>query len=79
MTQLDNEQEMQNIEIKKLGKELTSTNSELELKMNVEEGKKMWAHFSRFAEYRDLKELYQKVLPELANFEQKMINYNTDI
>lgn len=28
--------------------------------------------------YDDLKDLYKKVIPQLAKFEQKMINYDTE-
>lgn len=52
---------------------------QLELRITVEEGRKIWQYFSRFAEYQDLKDLYKKVIPEIAKFEQKMINYETEV
>ena len=47
-------------------------------KIDLKEAKKIWDQFQRFAEYSDLKDLYQKCIPQLAKFEQKMINYEND-
>jgi len=41
--------------------------------LTASDGQRIWKHFQRFAEYEDLKDLYQKVVPEIAKFEQKMI------
>ena len=38
----------------------------------------IWRNFTRFAMYDDLKDLYNKCLPELAKFEIKMGQYETD-
>ena len=38
-------------------------------KLSVSDGKRIWRHFQRFAEYNDLKELYSKCIPQLAKFE----------
>ena len=46
--------------------------------MGLNDGKKIWDHLQRFAEYSDLKDLYQKCIPQLAKFEQKMIDYTND-
>ena len=40
----------------------------------MSDGKRIWRHFQRFAEYNDLKELYSKCIPQLAKFEQKIID-----
>jgi len=36
--------------------------------------KNIWAQFSRFAEYDDLKKLHTIVIPEIAKFEQKIMD-----
>ena len=59
--------------------ELTQTNFKVEQRVTVDEGKKIWEHFQRFAEYQDLKDLYRKCIPELAKFETKIINCETEI
>jgi hypothetical protein len=48
------------------------------LKLNKNDATSIWNYFQRFAEYDDLKDLYNKVLPELAKFEQKMANYEIE-
>lgn len=47
-------------------------------KLDKAEGRKIKDHFQRFAEYSDLKELYKKTLPEIAKFEQKIIEFKDD-
>ena len=47
-------------------------------KLDHKDGKKIWEHLQRFAEYSDLKDLYQKCIPQLASFEQKMIEFSND-
>ena len=51
---------------------------EMAKKFDVTEAKKIWDYFQRFAEYSDLKDLYGKCIPELAKFEQKMINQQNE-
>ena len=41
--------------------------------------KNIWAQLSRFAEYGDLKKLHTMVVPEIAKFEQKIINSETSL
>lgn len=33
----------------------------------------------RFAEYQDLKELYNRVMPEIVKFEDKIIQFNLEL
>jgi hypothetical protein len=47
-------------------------------KLDQTDGKKIWEHFQRFAEYSDLKDLYNKCIPPLAKFEQKLIDYESE-
>lgn len=42
------------------------------------DGQRIWRNFKRFAEYDDLKDLYQKVLPSIQDFEQKIFNYGQE-
>jgi hypothetical protein len=37
--------------------------------MDKSDGVKIWKYFQRFAEYSDLKDLYNKCIPEMAKFE----------
>ena len=48
------------------------------LKLNKSEATSIWVHFQRFAEYDDLKDLYVKCMPQLAKFEQKIINFTSE-
>ena len=51
----------------------------LALKIELPTLDPIWKHFERFSLYDDLKTLYNKVIPEIAKFEQKIINFNTAI
>lgn len=41
--------------------------------LDKNDGKRIWKQFQRFCEYSDLKDLYNRVIPELQKFEQKII------
>jgi hypothetical protein len=47
--------------------------------MDMEEGTNIWEHFQRFAEYDDLKSLHDRVLPEIAKFETKLIMFKKEL
>ena len=66
---LDSTQAQQDEEIAALNGEVTNCQKALNLKMDKEDGTKIWKHFQRFAEYNDLKDLYNKCVPELSKFE----------
>ena len=51
-----------------MGKRLSST-----------DGQRIWRTLQRFAEYNDLKELYQRCIPEIAKFEQRIIDFQGSI
>ena len=53
---------------------LTKADKEIQRKVERDEIKKLWDHFQRFAEYKDLKHLHSIVIPEIVKFEQKIIN-----
>ena len=40
------------------------------------DGKRIWRHFKRFAEYEDLKDLYSKVMPQIQLFEEKILDFS---
>lgn len=54
---------------------------ELDLKqrLTISDGKRIWKHFQRFSEYEDLRDLYNKVVPEIVKFEEKLIDYSYDL
>ena len=51
----------------------------LNTKVDQADAKKIWKHFDRFSLYDDLKLLYSKVIPEIAKFENKMVEHNLNI
>lgn len=57
-----------------LGDGIDSHGKKLESILTIDDGKRIWRHFQRFAEYNDLKELYQKCIPPLVGFDQKIID-----
>ena len=57
--------------ISELSKRDNELQEDIDLKMTIEEGQKIWANFSKFAVYDDLRDLYQRCVPEIAKFEDK--------
>lgn len=51
----------------------------LRSKCGVEEAKQIWNNFGRYALYEDLKELYQKTVPEIKRFEERLVNFSVDM
>ena len=49
--------------------------TDIQTRLSGNDGKRIWRHFQRFAEYNDLKDLYNKCIPELVRFEQKIIDF----
>jgi hypothetical protein len=41
-------------------------------KLSLEEGRSIWANFSKFVVYDDLKDLYARCLPAIGNCEDKI-------
>ena len=60
------------IEIKRLYEDLS-------MKAPIEEIGKMWRNFQSFAEYKDFKALYNKVIPEMAKHEAHMQDHKDEI
>ena len=48
-------------------------------KLSSVDGKRIWRHFQRFAEYNDLKLLYNKIVPELVKVEKKIMDFSHEI
>lgn len=44
-------------------------------KLDLQDGQKIWRHFQRFAEYSDLKSLYDKCIPAISRFEERLIDF----
>jgi len=51
----------------------------MDLKLEKTDGKALWKNFQRFSEYEDLRELYNKVVPEIIKFESKIMDYQADL
>lgn len=51
----------------------------MQQKLSKADGSRIWRHFQRFSEYEDLKELYSKCIPELARFEQRIIDFQLEL
>lgn len=47
--------------------------------MAVTEGQKIWDAFKRVALYKDLKELYNKCLPPINTFEDRLSMFHTEL
>ena len=62
-------------EIFKLTKELSMLSQELLNKLTRQDGQRLWKHFQRFCEYEDLKDLYGRVMPQIANFEDRLLDF----
>ena len=41
-------------------------------------GQRFWRQLQRFAEYEDMKDLYGRVIPEIAKFESNVLNFQTE-
>lgn len=69
----------QDSELNSLNNELNSLAQDLHNKLTKVDGQRIWKHFQRFSEYDDLKDLYSKVIPEIAKFEEKIIYFGEDM
>ena len=52
---------------------------QLAFKIELDALKPLWKHFDRFSLYDDLKQLHNKVMPELVKFEDRLINFYKEI
>jgi len=51
----------------------------LNSKIDLEEGKRIWKNFTKYCLYDDLKDLYNKTVPEIQKFEHKLMEFNSDL
>lgn len=56
--------------------EVHELRTENELKLSAKEGQKLWANFQDYAKYTELKNLYDKVMPAISSFEDKLKSNN---
>ena len=49
--------------------DISTNEKQINRKIEVQALNKIWDHFQRFAEYKDLKQLHGIVIPEIAKFE----------
>lgn len=54
-------------------REIAEINTVLKSKTGNDETIKIWKNFNKYAEYSDLKDLYNKVFPEIRKFEERLI------
>ena len=62
-----------------VNKEMDKMITEMQKKLSAQDGKRIWRHFQRFAEYNDLKLLYNKFMPELVKVEQKIMDFTLEV
>lgn len=55
-----------------LFKKHLAVETELDQKMTEKEGQTIWANFQKYAIYDDLKDLYQRCVPAISSFEDKL-------
>ncbi|CDW74827.1 UNKNOWN [Stylonychia lemnae] len=51
---------------------------EVKQRTTQEETSRLWKNFQTYAEYNDLKELYNKVVPEVQKFEESLLDLNRE-
>ena len=49
------------------------------LKAETSEAKKIWDHFRRYAQYEDLKQLYNKFMPVVKQFEGTILEFKKEM
>lgn len=62
----------------KFGVELSNIYPKIDLKMNMSDGTQIWSEFGKYSRHDDLVNLYKLVNPEIAKFEQKIIDFSTE-
>ena len=60
-------------------KDIMDINYELKQKTSNEETVKVWKNFQNYAEYNDLKDLYQKVIPQVSRFEDTLMDLEREM
>ena len=60
-------------------KDIMEINYELKQKTSNEETVKVWKNFQNYAECNDLKDLYQKVIPQVSRFEDTLMDLEREM
>ena len=47
--------------------------------MENSEGVKLWKNFDHFAVYEDMKDLYQKTIPQISKFDDKLNSFKVEL
>ena len=79
LEKLSDEQKEQDNEIRQLGEELSKIGFKFDLKLDKTEAQKIWKEFQFYSRHDDLKNLYRIVNPEIAKFEQKIMDFGGEI
>lgn len=77
LTNIDNQLADQDKEIKQLIKEVQENKTMQIQYLTKNDGVRFWRQLKRFAEYEDLKDLYNRVMPEIFKFESKIIDFES--
>ena len=51
---------------------ISENQKEIQTKLDKKEGKEIWENFNKFAVYDDLRDLYQRTIPAISLFEDKI-------
>lgn len=73
-----NQNEFDN-ELSSFSKDMKRMTAEMAKQLTVKDGQRIWRTFQRFAEYHDLKDLYQKCMPEISKFECRIMDFQASI
>lgn len=66
-------------EFDKVRADFRAYDKRLLLKVDKEEGQRIWDNFQQYAYYDDLKDLYAKTMPEIKKFEDKIVQFGVDL
>ena len=67
------------MELKQILGELEELRRQTNDFLTKKDGIRFWRQLQRFSEYEDLKDLYQKVIPEISKFEQRIIDFEDNM
>ncbi|CDW86627.1 UNKNOWN [Stylonychia lemnae] len=86
LTQISAAQELHKKQFQKINKDFINmqqdikyVDDQLNLKIDLDEGKRIWKNFTKYCLYEDLKDLYNKTVPEIQKFEHKLMEFNSDL
>ena len=76
---IENQQKEINISLKTFTLKLEQFEWLIEDKIDKHALEPIWKNFERFALYEDFKDLYNKTLPEIKKFEERIISFDAEI